>query len=178
MRVLLLSLDCFTLPLILTLYSWVLSNVASNTIFWVCGMIEPKSLGPMANTQTLMPMSGRYILYRPIDIAVRLFANNPGDWGPIPGRVIPKTQKMVLDAYLLCTWHYKVRIKSKWNNPGKGVTASLTPWCGSHWKVAIDYGRAANLYIYIYIYIYIRSYVWVCACSSVFKLIRKYHALA
>ena len=29
------------------------------------------------------------------------------------GRVIPKTQKMVLDASLLNTQHYKVRIKGK-----------------------------------------------------------------
>ena len=33
--------------------------------------------------------------------------------GSIPGRVIPKTQKMVLDAALLSTQHYKVRIKGK-----------------------------------------------------------------
>ena len=33
--------------------------------------------------------------------------------GSIPGRVIPKTQKMVLDAVLLDTQHYKVRIKGK-----------------------------------------------------------------
>ena len=44
---------------------------------------------------------------------VRVFANGPGDLGSIPGRVIPKTQKMVLDASLLNTWHYKVRIKGK-----------------------------------------------------------------
>ena len=31
----------------------------------------------------------------------RVFANAPGDRGSIPGRVIPKTQKMVLDAVLL-----------------------------------------------------------------------------
>ena len=31
----------------------------------------------------------------------------------IPGRVIPKTQKMVLDAALLNTQHYKLGIKSK-----------------------------------------------------------------
>ena len=31
----------------------------------------------------------------------------------IPGRVIPKTQKMVLGATLLNTQHYKVRIKGK-----------------------------------------------------------------
>ena len=42
-----------------------------------------------------------------------IFANRPGDLGSIPGRVIPKTQKMVLDASLLNTQHYKVRIKGK-----------------------------------------------------------------
>ena len=31
------------------------------------------------------------------------FANGPGDLGSIPGRVIPKTQKMVLEASLLNT---------------------------------------------------------------------------
>ena len=43
----------------------------------------------------------------------RVFANGPGDRGSILGRVIPKTRKMVLDAALLSTQHYKVRIKSK-----------------------------------------------------------------
>ena len=38
----------------------------------------------------------------------RVFANGLGDW------VIPKTQKeMVLDATLLNTQHYKIRIKDK-----------------------------------------------------------------
>ena len=41
------------------------------------------------------------------------FANGPGDRGSIPGRVIPKTQKMILDAALLSTQYYKVRIKGK-----------------------------------------------------------------
>ena len=36
-----------------------------------------------------------------IGMMVRVFANGPGDLGSIPGRVIPKTQKMVLDASLL-----------------------------------------------------------------------------
>ena len=44
---------------------------------------------------------------------VRVFANGSGDLGSIPGRVIPKTQKMVLDAILLNTQHYKVRIEGK-----------------------------------------------------------------
>ena len=44
---------------------------------------------------------------------VRVFTNGPGDQGSIPGRVIPKTQKLVLDATLLNTQYYKVRIKGK-----------------------------------------------------------------
>ena len=44
---------------------------------------------------------------------IRVFTNGLGDQGSIPGRVIPKTQKMALDASLLYTQHYKVRIKSK-----------------------------------------------------------------
>ena len=44
---------------------------------------------------------------------IREFTNGPGDLGSITGRVIPKTQKMVLDASLLNTQHYKVQIKGK-----------------------------------------------------------------
>ena len=55
-----------------------------------------------------------YLELKPdIGLAVRVFANGPGDLGSIPGRVIPKTQKMVLDASLLNTQHYKVQIKGK-----------------------------------------------------------------
>ena len=51
----------------------------------------------------------------PLDIGmmVRVFANGQGDLGSIPGRVIPKTQKMILDASLLNTQQYKVGIKGK-----------------------------------------------------------------
>ena len=42
-----------------------------------------------------------------------MFPNVPGDWGSIPGRVIPKTQKMALDASLLNIQHYKVWMKVK-----------------------------------------------------------------
>ena len=42
-----------------------------------------------------------------------VFANGPGDCGLIPSQFLPKTQKMVLDAALLNTQHYKVRIKGK-----------------------------------------------------------------
>ena len=55
--------------------------------------IEPKSPEPLAKVG-------------------RVFANSPGDLGSIPGGVIPKTLKMVLDTSLLNTQQYKVRIKS------------------------------------------------------------------
>ena len=48
-----------------------------------------------------------------IDLMSRVFANSPGDRGSIPGQVIPKTQKMVLDSALLKTQNNEVRIKSK-----------------------------------------------------------------
>ena len=55
-----------------------------------------------------------YLWYsRDIGPAVRVFANGPGDLGSIPGRVIPKTLKMVLDTTFLNTQHYKVRFKGK-----------------------------------------------------------------
>ena len=43
----------------------------------------------------------------------RVFVNGPGDRCSIPGQVIPKTQKLIPDAALLNTQHYKVRIKGK-----------------------------------------------------------------
>ena len=43
----------------------------------------------------------------------RVFANVPEVQGTTPGRVIPKTQKIVIDAALLSTQQYKERIESK-----------------------------------------------------------------
>ena len=48
-----------------------------------------------------------------ISLEGREFINGPGDLCSIPGRVIPKTLKTVLDTSLINTHHYKVRIKSK-----------------------------------------------------------------
>ena len=48
-----------------------------------------------------------------ISLMSREFANDPGEWGSILGRVIPKTRKMILEAASLRCQHYKVRIKGK-----------------------------------------------------------------
>ena len=42
-----------------------------------------------------------------------MFANDSEDQSLIPGRVIPKYQKIVLDTFLLKYQYYKVRIKCK-----------------------------------------------------------------
>ena len=47
-------------------------------------------------------------IYSSIVLAGRVFTNGPRDRGSILGRVIPKTQKMLLDASLLNTQNYKL----------------------------------------------------------------------
>ena len=61
----------------------------------------------------LLPLKQENRKHQAIDLMNRMFANGLGDQGSISGRVIPKAQKMVLDAALLSTHHYKVRIKGK-----------------------------------------------------------------
>ena len=58
-------------------------------------------------------MNLRYLvgLMLAISLMSRVFANGPGDQSSISGRVIPKTQKMVLGSALPNTQHYKVWIK-------------------------------------------------------------------
>ena len=54
------------------------------------------------------------LVYDPFQICIsNYFQNGPGDLGSIPGRIIPKTLKMVLHPSLLNTQQYKVRIKGK-----------------------------------------------------------------
>ena len=48
-----------------------------------------------------------------INSSIDRLANSAGDRSSIPARVIPKTQKMVLDTTLFKTLPYKVRIKGK-----------------------------------------------------------------
>ena len=64
----------------------------------------------------------------------RVFAN-------VPGRVIPKTQKMVLDAALLNTQHYKV------DQSRKRSSALSTPRCSSYSFPILKYSiRRRNVY--------------------------------
>ena len=74
----------------------------------------------------------RLILYWATGQMSRVFTNGQGDWDSIPSRVLPKTQKMVLDTTLLSTQYNKVRIRVKWSNPGNRVVPSTTPRCSSY----------------------------------------------
>ena len=54
----------------------------------------------------MFPDISYYYLIPAIGLISRVFANGPGDRGSIPRRVIPKPQKMLLDAAWLNTPHY------------------------------------------------------------------------
>ena len=53
------------------------------------------------------------IHYQLIGLVGRVFTNGLGDLGSIPGCVIPKTLKMVLDTSSLNTQQYKVHTEGK-----------------------------------------------------------------
>ena len=120
--------------------------------------------------------------YMFICIIVREFTSGQGDRGFISGWVIPKTQKMVLDASLHNTLHYKLWINDKWSNPEKEVAPFLIPRCCSYWKgnlrVALDYDQTFSVllkykYMYVnfytckcinvsvHIYVHVHVYVWI-----------------
>ena len=63
------------------------------------------------------------IFNRLIGLEGKAFANGPEDLGSIPGRVISKTLKEVLDTSLLNTQQYKVRIKGKVEQSREGSSA-------------------------------------------------------
>ena len=67
--------------------------------------------GKITTTQHMYFFSPTAILHYSSDWSTIL--TRPGDLCSIPGPVIPKTLKMVLDTSLLNTQQYKVRIKGK-----------------------------------------------------------------
>ena len=55
--------------------------------------------------------------------AGRMFVSGPGDLGSIPGRVITKTLKILLDTSLLNTQQYKVCIKGRVEQSWERISA-------------------------------------------------------
>ena len=74
-----------------------------------------------------------FVYYRvwnqPIGIMLRVFSNGPGDRVSMPGKVIAKTQKMVLDSSCLTFRILRHGTRVKWSNPWKGIAPSPTPRC-------------------------------------------------
>ena len=58
-----------------------------------------------------------------IGLVGRVVASGPWELGSIPGRVIPKTLKMVIDTSLLNTQQYKVCINGKVEQSGERSSA-------------------------------------------------------
>ena len=63
----------------------------------------------------------------------RMFASGLEDLVSIPGRIIPKTLKMVIDTSLLDTQQYKVRIKGEVEKSRERSSVlsypSVSSWC-------------------------------------------------
>ena len=88
---------------------WEMWNISSLTL--LLGPLWPRVVAPVR-----VPSLGQIKLFNHLSATKWLmlnFANSPVDLGSIPGRVIQKTQKIVLDTSLLNTQHHKVQIKGK-----------------------------------------------------------------
>ena len=73
-----------------------------------------------------------YIYIHLIGLVGRVFINGPGDLGSIPGCIIPKTLKMVLDTSWLNTQQYNVHIKRKVEQIRERSSAPHPPQCSSY----------------------------------------------
>ena len=87
-----------------------------------------------------------FLLFLPdMDMMVSVFTSCPGDWGSIPGRVIPNTQKWYLMLPCLTLSIIRYGSSVKWSNPKKGVAPFPTPWCSSYRRKSLwvtpDCGR-------------------------------------
>ena len=97
-----------------------------------------------------------------------MFANGLADRSLIPARVIPKTQKIVLDASLPYTLYYNVGTNNKWTNPEKRVLLSPTPLCSNYWKeiLWLTLDNSGPPYSLTYFYLIQITVVWFQVCMS------------
>ena len=85
----------------------------------------------------------------------RVFANGLGDQGSIPGRVIPKTLKIVLDTSLLNTQQYKVRIEGKVGQSRERSSTLLYTYIatekGAFWSPSTTVANFTYYFLYLHI---------------------------
>ena len=106
-------------------------------------------------------------VYQPICLMSKIFANGPVERGPIPGRVILKTQKTVLDSSLLSTRYYKICIKGKVEQ-SRERSNTLTDA-----SVAVNYGCQLYFSLYIFRYICMPIYMYMHICVYIYIYIYK-----
>ena len=109
-----------------------------------------------------------------IGLMSREFTNDPGDRGSVPGQVIPKTQKMVLDAVLLSTQHYKVRIIGKVKQSKEWSSILPSPRCSSYWKGSRGSPSTKVTYFTLHIYRLTGISIYFFLCWYIFRHILAY----
>ena len=109
------------------------ANNSLQTLLLSCKMAKCDSNEYLFLFPTLYHKKWQYI-YLYIGKMVWVFTNGPGDRDSIPGRVIPQTQKMVLDPSLLNTQYCTICIKGKVEKSRERSSVLPTRWCSSYWK--------------------------------------------
>ena len=93
-----------------------LESYLGHSLAWGIGLLPPAKMQSAFST-VLPDWAFNFIFclhtHTHTHTHTQVFANGLGDLGSIPGHVIPKTLKMVLDSALLNTQKYEVRIKGK-----------------------------------------------------------------
>ena len=87
-------------------------------------------------------------MHRAIGLISWRFTNGPGDRSSIIGQAIPKTQKMILDATLLNTQRYNVRINGKVEQSREW--SSTLPYTSKKGALKSPSTKATNFTILLY----------------------------
>ena len=111
-----------------------------------------------ADSKTLLPISWNvfhsyqqpYFIYIWIVLVSRVFTDGLGDGGLITGRVIRKTQKMILDTFNFTITRYVSIVNG--SNSDKRILPSLKPRYSSYWKEALSHPRLRSLNFHLLIY--------------------------
>ena len=105
----------------------------------------------MHNTKPIFRSISNLQFTLQIDVVGRVFVNGQWDRSSIPGWVITKTQKMVLDVALLITQHCKLRINGKMEQSrARSIVfpyTSVLLLMKRDLQVALDYGHQFYLLI-------------------------------
>ena len=111
-----------------------------------------------------------YIYIYIYGLVSRVFPNGPRDLSSIPGRVIPKIIKIVLDTSLLSTQLYKLRIMGKVEQSRERSSALLLHLDiesiekGAFWSPLTRVANSTTIYIYIY-----KGYSYLWTAASIFN---------